>query len=276
MKKCKFAAFLALFLGMILLCGCGSGYSADESTVFIKKDGSIVSTDVEEFDTDTYDEDGLKTYIDETISAYNNENGKDSVKRKSFSVKDGVATLSLSYASASDYSKFTGTEIFTGSVAEALAAGYSFDDEFALIENGEFTVCKDNSEFLNESGYKVVIIRGNTIVNVKGKIAYATTANTTYVDSDTIKISDGAYLFSSEGEGSTQGVTEVTGTEVAGTEVTGTESGTEAGETGSSVSDDDLLSATSEEDTEVVFDFGEEESEKEDTTSQVYTYIIYK
>jgi hypothetical protein len=271
MKKCKLAVIMSLFIGIFLLGGCGSAYSADESTVFIKKDGSVVSTDVEEFDTDTYDEDGLKTYIDETISAYNDENGKDSVKRKSLSVKDGTATLTLAYASASDYTKFTGTDIFTGSIAEALAAGYSFDDEFASVADGEFTLCDDNSEFLNESGYKVVIIRGNTTVNVKGKIAYVTTKNTTYVDSGTIKISDGAYLFSSGTEENTEGATEVVGTESLGTE-----NATEAEAADGSVSEDDLLSETEGEDTEVVFDFPEEDNKTDDTISQVYTYIIYK
>jgi hypothetical protein len=270
MKKLKVTA-LVMLLCMGLLCGCGSGYAADESTVFIKKDGSIVSTDVEEFDTDTYDEDGLKTYIDETISDYNDENGKDSIRRKSLSVKEGVATLTLTYASAADYTNFTGTEIFTGGVAEALAAGYSFDDEFAKVEKGEFTLCDDNSEFLNESGYKVVIIRGNTIVNVKGKIAYVTTGNTTYVDSGTIKIADGTNLFSSESAVSTEAATEVIGTEAIGTE-----NGTETEEAEGSVSEDDLLSSASEEDTEVVFDFAEEESDTEEAVSQVYTYIIYK
>jgi hypothetical protein len=225
---------------------------------------------VEDFDEDTYDEDGLKTYIDDAIAAYDDENEKGAIKRKSLTTKDGKATLTLAYATAADYQKFTGTEIFTGSLAEALAAGYSFDDTFASVQDGQISACEDTGEFLNQAGYKVVIIRGNTRVKVKGTIAYVTTTNTTYIDASTIAIAPDTSIFASEGVGSTEGASEVVGTEAIGTE-----SATETEEAEGSVSDDDLLSTT-EDDTEMVFDFPDEESTTSDSVSQVYTYIIYK
>ena len=66
MKKFMVWALVAVMcLGMF--AGCGASYAADESTVFVLKDGSIVSTDVEDFDEGTYDADGLKDYVDQTI-----------------------------------------------------------------------------------------------------------------------------------------------------------------------------------------------------------------
>jgi hypothetical protein len=271
MKKWKVTALITLLLLCIgMLGGCGESFAADTGTVFIRKDGSVVSTDVETFDTDQYDKDGLQTYIDDAISAYNEENGEENVKCKSLNVKDGVATLTITYATADDYQKFNGIELFTGSVAEALAAGYSFDDSFANVQGGEISACDDVSEFLDDSSYKVVIIRGNTNVQVKGSIAYVTTTNTTYVSNNTIAIAEGTSLFETESVGgSTESVTETVGTEVE------TETETQAEEPAGSVSEDDLLAASTE-DTEVVFDFPEEESTTDTEVSQVYTYIIYK
>lgn len=265
MKKFMVWALVAVMcLGM--LAGCGTSYAADESTVFVLKDGKIVSTDVEDFDEGTYDTDGLKDYVDQTIDTYNEENGKGLVKCKDLSVKDSKAILTLEYASASDYQKFNDIELFAGSVAEALAAGYSFDADFASVSDGKIKAC-DSSAFLNDPDYKVVVIKGNTNVQVKGAIAFASIQNTTYVDSKTISIREGASLLNSA-------KSETANTQ-AGTEVVSadTESTTEVS---GSVTDDDLLNMT-EEDTEPVFNFDRDETT--DTGSEfssVYTYIIYK
>lgn len=266
MKKISFITAMILCIGM--LAGCGASYAVDESTVFVQKDGSIVSTDVEEFDENTYDYDGLKKYVDDAIRTYNDDNGKGQVKLKNLSVKDHKATLTIAYDSAADYQKFNDIELYTGSVAEALAAGYSFDVSFASVEDGKIALC-DVDEFLNDASYKVVIIRGNTNVKVKGKISYVSTVNTTYVDGSTIAIREGTSLVGQENE--TQG------TEAA-TEVAGTELPAEMQETDGAVSEDDLLSSGDEE-TEVIFNFDEAEgdgSAVESEFSQVYTYIIYK
>ena len=269
MKKFMVWALVAVMcLGMF--AGCGASYAADESTVFVLKDGSIVSTDVEDFDEGTYDADGLKDYVDQTIDTYNEENGKELVKCKDLTVKDKTAVLTLEYASASDYQKFNDIELFTGSVAEALAAGYTFDADFESVSDSEIKAC-DSSEFLNDPSYKVVIIKGNTNVQVKGTIAFASIQNTIYVDNRTISIREGASLLDS-GKNSTQSTESET---QSGTEVVTTET-EQTTETSGAVTDEDLLKMT-EEDTEPVFTFDRDETK--DTGSEfssVYTYIIYK
>lgn len=265
MKKFMVWALVAVMcLGM--LAGCGSSYAADESTVFVLKDGKIVSTDVEDFDEGTYDADGLKDYVNQTIDTYSDENGKGLVKLKSLSVKDNKAVLTLEYASASDYQKFNEIELFTGSVAEALAAGYTFDADFASVSDDKIEAC-DSSAFLNDPDYKVVIIKGNTNVQVKGTIAFVSTQNTIYVDNKTISIREGASIFD-RAKGESQSTER--GTETVSTE---TEQATEVS---GSVTDDDLLHMT-EEDTEPVFQFDRNETkDSESEFSSVYTYIIYK
>ncbi|MCM1105629.1 MAG: YgdI/YgdR family lipoprotein [Blautia sp.] len=265
---------LAVLLCAGLLAGCGQSYEAETNTVFVLKDGRIVSTDVEAFDTAAYDEAGLKAYIESAISAYTGANGKDSVILKELTVEEGTATLILEYASAEAYAGFNGIELYVGSVASALSVGYSFDGEFAAVKNGTPTLCQV-SEFLG-SDYKVAIIRGNTNVCVAGDVAYVSTENTSYVDSSTISVQTGNYLLGQAADtGSTQ---EEAAETVDGTEAVSTETEeTEIDESALSDSDEDLL-AVSQEETEVVFDFGEETKEKESAGefSEVYTYIVYK
>ena len=142
---------LSLLLCIGLLTGCGTSFKADESTVFVLKNGRIVSTDVEDFDEKTYDKDGLTQYVKQEIRAYNDKNGKGSVALKKLVVGDKKATLTISYKTAEDYAKFNDIELYTGSIAEALAHGYTFEGDFASVSGGKITPCK-SSDFTENSG----------------------------------------------------------------------------------------------------------------------------
>jgi hypothetical protein len=278
MKKCT-ALLAVLTLSIGVLGGCGDTYEATESTVFVEKDGTVISTDIESFDPAVYDENGLETYVEEAVSEYTDENGSDSVKLKELSFADDKAVLSLEYASVRDYSAFNGIEMFTGSVAEALAAGYSFDGEFYEFKDGDKTLC-DSSAFLNTDGYKVVIIKSNTNVHVDGKVKYASAGNVALIDSSTVAISGDAVSGEDIADEDSAAETETT-------EETETEETTEAMADGEISSDeggieDDEFELEAE-DTEVVFEFEEQERPKSETSAStgssytnVYTFIIYK
>ena len=267
MKKFAGVAFAILLFAMIA-GGCGQSYEAEASTLFVLKDGKIISTDVEAFDENTYDKEGLTSYVEEAVEAYNSENGKDSVKVKRLDVKEGTATLILEYASAADYAGFNGIELYTGSVAEALAAGYSFDVEFAKLTDGNASVCKVD-DIVGNGDYKVVIIKGNTNVHVNGTIAYASTMNTTYVDDSTIAIQEGTNLL---GQAVSEQATEYAEEVIGDTQSTEGEESLDA-----AVSDNELLLDTEESDV-VQFEFDEEPVDNTQMSefSQVYTYIIYQ
>ena len=88
-------------------------------------------------------------------------NGKNTISLKKLSAKDNKATLTLAYDSATDYQKFNDITLFSGSVAEALAAGYSFDTDFASVSDKKIKAC-DKNEFLNDASYKVVVFCTDT------------------------------------------------------------------------------------------------------------------
>lgn len=272
----RFAGFaLAMLFCMGIMTGCGGqSYEADVSTVFVEKDGKIVSTDVEAFDENTYDKEGLEAYVNKAVSAYNSDNGEDSVVMKELKIEEGNAVLILEYASASDYAGFNGIELYTGSVADALSAGYSFDVEFASVADGEASVCNVN-DFLGNGDYRAVIIRGNADVHVDGKVAYISTVNTTYVDASTVRIQEGTSLLG-------QALSEAENTESAAETKEGTEKAEDTQaqpvEDDGVVSEDELLLETEEpEKVEFVFDEEEQKPAEEPAEfSQVYTYIIYR
>ena len=259
MKKGK------LLVGAVLLCmmgltGCGKDYHATENTIFVEKKGNVVTTDVESFPEDTYDKGELEEYINGIISEYNDENGEKSVVLDSLTVKDGVAELTLSYASGTDYAKFTEKTFYCGSVAEALAAGYTFEGNFVEAASGGYSSRTDVTE---DGTLKVVVVQGETAVHVNGTIMYYSAGTAELTDKSTLSI------FTEDKE-STESVESTEGTEeikesTEALEVMGTE---EEG----AVSDDELL--TGEE--SIVFDFGEEEEEQYENTNEIYTYVIYK
>lgn len=249
-----------------LLAGCGTDYYTADSTVFVSKKGSVVSTDVEQFDTSTYKEDDLQEYVDQSIDTYNDKNDG-AVKLKKLTVEDGKASLTIKYDSTEEYTDFNGIELFAGTIAEALAAGYDFKVDFAAIDDGKAKAC-DTSAFMDDDGYKVVVYKGSSNIHVDGKILYASIKDVKLVDEKTVSIGTGYNLLTA-GQSSTESVTE----QISGTEANATESveGTESSD--GSVSDDDILNSVQEE-TEVTFDFDSEEDASEAVS--YITYIIYK
>lgn len=257
------SGIVTVLVCVLLLSGCGANYDADTNTVFVEEDGKIVTVDVEAFDESTYSEDDLKSYIQESIDLYNQENA-DSIKQKKLSVKENTATLVLEFANQTVYEDFYGTELFTGTIAQAQENGYAFDVEFAKLSDGKVSLCEADEILSTEEELKVVIIKSNTNVKVDGEILYVSAQNIAGIETNTVSIKDGSHISNLEiYEGnSTQ---ETQGTE--STEITQTT------ENEGSVGEDELLITTEQE--EVEFDFGEEER-TESPLSEVYTYIIYK
>ena len=61
----KLYAVLCMFAAAGMVTACGTSFEADESTVYITKDGNVIGADIEDFNEDYYDEEELKAYITE-------------------------------------------------------------------------------------------------------------------------------------------------------------------------------------------------------------------
>ena len=256
-KRQKMKLMITGILAVVLIVICAAAIfvlggfgttAAKENSVYILEDGSIISTNIEAFDETDYSEKELKTFMKETIHNYNQKEGMNLVKQKSFQLKNGSATSVLQYENADVFEDFFGTELFVGTVEDAMEAGYSFDIPFASVNGAVKEVSSE--AFADDETYKVAIIRANTKVMVDGIIYYITTENIAEIGIDYVVIAEGNY---EDGALSNMEILE----------------DTEA--TDGAVSDDDLLS----EEGGMVFDFGEEDIYESDFTD-TYTYIIYK
>lgn len=93
-------------------------YLITESSLFIRRDGTISAADVEEFSEDYYDIDEFtEDYVEPVVISYNEQQGLAyayadetdetlPVAINSITVEDDVLTLQLDYASAEDYLAF--------------------------------------------------------------------------------------------------------------------------------------------------------------------------
>lgn len=183
--------FISISLAMLviagLLTGCGKSLEADRDTVYIQKKGNVVSAAIADFDKDYYDQEELKNYIDERVADYQEEHGKNTVSIDEFSVEDGIARLFIKYSGCEDYQNFNEVTLFSGTIPQALAEGYSFEEDFTEIEDGEAagSVKKDAVADLDA---KVIILSEKVDVKVDGTIRYVSSKYTTMKAKDTVSI----------------------------------------------------------------------------------------
>ena len=64
-KACM--AGISVLIGISMLAGCGKSLDADTDTVYVRKNGTVLSVDVEALDKDYYDETELKDYVTDAV-----------------------------------------------------------------------------------------------------------------------------------------------------------------------------------------------------------------
>lgn len=178
----KLYAALCVFAAASTITACGTSFKAEESTVYVTKQGTVIGADIEDFNEDYYDEEELKNYITESVENYVASNGDGSVELKSFetvsSDEHGItAQLYLNYTSYIDFALFNDLTFFAGTVEEARAEGYAFDQEFQSVEDGSLTGTASADDFAGDEELKVVIIGDEINVKIDGTILYVSDGN---------------------------------------------------------------------------------------------------
>ena len=151
MKKLYSIGLVCLLMAG-LLTGCGKSLEADRDTVYVQKKGTVVSAAIADFDKDYYDD-------------YQEEHGKKSVSVDEFSVEEGVAKLLIQYAGCEEYEDFNGVTLFSGTIPQALAEGYGFDEEFTEIADGKAAGTVD-SKTITDLDAKVIVLSEKVDVKV--------------------------------------------------------------------------------------------------------------
>ena len=186
MKK-NIGLFLMAVLLLSTLTSCGA-LKVDENTVYVQKKGKIIGASVESFDKEYYSEEELEEYVNQRVEDYAESHGKKIVKMDRFSVEDGVARLNIKYAGYEDYAEFNGVELFAGTVVQAMAAGYDFEDEFLTVTDGKLGESADKDTVTADDSYKVVILNEKVNVKVDGTVLYVSAKYTSMAGEDTVAI----------------------------------------------------------------------------------------
>ncbi len=170
-----------------LFSACGKSLEADRDTVYIQKRGAIISAAIADFDKDYYDEEELKAFAEERVQEYQEEHGKNSVTIDKFSVEEGTAKLYMKYAGYEDYQEFNEVTLFSGTVPQALAAGFTFDTDFTKIKDGKAAGSVENTEVV-DTDYKVVVLSEKVEVKVDGSVQYMSSDYTSLKGKDTVTV----------------------------------------------------------------------------------------
>ena len=186
MKKIISISLVCLLMAG-LFSACGKSLEADRDTVYVQKKGSVIGAAIADFDKDYYDQEELKAFAEEKVETYQKEHGKDSVKIDEFSVEEKVAKLYMKYASCEDYQAFNEVTLFSGTVPQALAAGFDFNSGFTEIKDGKAAGAVDNKTIV-DTDYKVVVLSEKVDVKVDGTILYMSSDYTTLKSKDTVAI----------------------------------------------------------------------------------------
>ncbi len=199
--KIRIAVSVLAAASLFTLASCG-GTAVTENTIELKKNGKIVEYIAEDFEASYYDSDELSSFIDSEVDAWTNENDG-SIKVSKDKVEDGTAYVTITYDSADTYEDFTDTELFTGSIVQAQAAGYDFDIDFfsaedetedeesdsSVIEGTLISSYISGSEIVGEDDLNVLIIGDAIDVIVPGTVKYVSADYTTVTGKSMVSVS---------------------------------------------------------------------------------------
>lgn len=183
MKKCGIPLILLLAL---LLTGCHTIEYADVSTLEVGGRGDVIQAVVEPFDQET-GEDGLRAMIRESVEEYNGAAGSERIILGDLKFGDGQVKMILNYENVKDYAAFNNVTLFQGTVEEAAAETYGFEDSFQNAE-GESAGGQELQKSMGQE--KVLILEEPVQVKVPGKIQYVS-SNVKILSEDLAEVQPG-------------------------------------------------------------------------------------
>lgn len=178
MKKVTLVLLGTIFL--VAMTGCGKNklsITAEDvttNTIVIKKDNTVQSSIVEDFDKDYYSQEELEAFINEEVTDYNEKNGEDQIKMHSIHVADQKASVVFNYNDIDDYAVFNGINAKVLTTSQALQ-----DDsilsvvEFVDAKSGD-TVSRETA--LSKEGATVLVIQEPLDIKIGGTILYYSNA----------------------------------------------------------------------------------------------------
>lgn len=171
MKKIKACSTALLFTAFVMMTGCGVKYSeADpaKSTLTLAEDGSVELDLKRSFTEDYYSEAELQEYTNGQIAAYNGAKGGERIGLRACTVKDGVAELTMHFASWEDYAAFMPTDLYAGTVQGAYDAGFDFNQSLSKASNPQRVIGKN--DLMGMAKDRILVVEGDLRITVPDDI----------------------------------------------------------------------------------------------------------
>lgn len=187
MRKKKRLVISCLLTLAVALCstGCGKGKDAEETTLYIQKNNTVVGAIVEDWTDDFLDESELKKKVDQEIEAFLADNSEASVKLEKFEIEDKKAKVNISYDSIESYAAFNSVTAFMGTVAQAQKEGFAFEGEFASVKQKPSITLE---EIDGSKDYQVLILSEKQKVSFAPGILYVSDNVTVEDDGTTAQV----------------------------------------------------------------------------------------
>lgn len=174
MKRAVWVAAL-LSIGFVLT-GCQK-FEPEETGININENNVVRQVIKEDFSGSGYSEQELASQIEYEINTYNDSVGRKSVKSNTLKVTNGVAELTMIYASPKDFAAFNNEDFYVGDMYGAIQSGYAFEGAFREVDTG--VVGKTDiwgSKLMTEGeNYKTIVFCEPTLLQIPGTIKYAST-----------------------------------------------------------------------------------------------------
>lgn len=173
MKKEMKKILISGLICTLAFSGCKKAwkFNPDENAIYIKQDKTIEEAAIGTFLENYYSEEELKAYANDTATSYNEINGKDKITVSSVTVKDNNAKVMMKYQSYEDYQNYNNTELFVGTISEAMKQGYDFNVNFVDVDSDEKV---KNNTVISDTELNVIIVseKDDYIVDLASDIMY--------------------------------------------------------------------------------------------------------
>lgn len=168
MKKCFCTLLCTLTLVTLLLTGCNSSFDPSVTSLYIQKDGTLISAVVESFEKDYYSFSEFESMIKKEVDNHNNMFSEPAIDIERLELEDDTLYLLLQFDNADAYEQYSEEYCFLGTIDEALDEGLPFDMLFKDAESTEFTT----TEVTEKKDNHVVIVQSEGFIQLESTIKY--------------------------------------------------------------------------------------------------------
>ncbi|WP_091819393.1 hypothetical protein [Butyrivibrio sp. ob235] len=174
MNKVMCRKILILSLATVILfafSGCGKKSDVsklDKSSVQVNKDGSVVSTMIEDFSESYYSVDELREMTENEVNAFVVKNGEGTAELKSVDTESGKIKMVMSFGNSDNFSDFNSEKFIYETVADAKLNGHI--ETGLLVDADGNPIESDKASDLSDE--HIVVTAMKNIVAAPYKIKY--------------------------------------------------------------------------------------------------------